>query len=64
VGVSYRTQDALIGLIELQIMPQLRLGYSYDYTLSDFGVYNKGTHELMLRVEIPNKKERINRKQD
>jgi type IX secretion system PorP/SprF family membrane protein len=55
VGVSYRTQDALVGLVELQITPQLRIGYSYDYTLSDFGGYNRGTHELMLRIEIPSK---------
>jgi len=30
------------------------LGYSYDYTISDFRAYSKGTHEVMLRWEIPN----------
>jgi type IX secretion system PorP/SprF family membrane protein len=54
-GLSYRIQDSFVGLFELQITPQLRLGYAYDYTFSDFGVYNKGTHEVMLRFEIPNK---------
>lgn len=52
VGASYRTGDALIGSIEFQLMPQLRLGYAYDYTISDLRSYNRGTHELMLRLEI------------
>ncbi|MBP1638683.1 MAG: putative rane protein [Bacteroidetes bacterium] len=55
IGLSYRTEDALVGLVEFQITTQLRIGYSYDYTLSDFAGYNRGTHELMLRIEIPNK---------
>jgi Bacteroidetes-specific putative membrane protein len=53
LGVSYRTQDALVGLFELQITPLFRIGYAYDYTISDFAKYNKGTHEVMLRLEIP-----------
>jgi len=56
LGVSYRHADAMVGLLEVQITPKLRLGYSYDYTISDFRTYNQGTHELMLRWEIPNSK--------
>jgi len=56
LGVSYRHADAVVGLLEVQITPKLRLGYSYDYTISDFRTYNQGTHELMLRWEIPNSK--------
>lgn len=55
IGLSYRLQDAVVGLLELQLSPKFRIGYSYDYTLSDFGRYNKGTHEVMLRLEIPSK---------
>lgn len=56
LGLSYRHADAVVGLLEVQITPKLRLGYSYDYTISDFRTYNQGTHELMLRWEIPNSK--------
>jgi type IX secretion system PorP/SprF family membrane protein len=52
VGVSYRTGDALVGSIEFQLLPELRLGYAYDYTLSDLKNYNRGTHEIMLRLEL------------
>jgi len=56
-GVSYRTGDAFVGMFELQLSPQLRLGYAYDYTISKLNTYNtKGTHELMLRYEFKSKK--------
>jgi len=60
LGVSYRTGDALVGMFEIQILPELRLGYAYDYTISNLRPFSKGTHELMLRYEFYNKKrERI-----
>lgn len=51
-GFSYRTGDALVGMAELQLSRQLRLGYAYDKTFSDLGSYNTGSHELMLRMEF------------
>lgn len=56
VGVSYRTNDAFVGMFEIQISPQLRLGYAYDYLISNLKTYSKGTHELMLRYEFNGKK--------
>jgi type IX secretion system PorP/SprF family membrane protein len=54
VGLSYRTGDALVGLLELQITPNIGFGYAYDYTLSQLKTFNNGTHELMLRYEFGN----------
>lgn len=51
-GASYRTGDAMVGMVELQLNKQLRLGYAYDKTFSDLGTYNNGTHEMMLRYEF------------
>lgn len=60
LGLSYRTADAFIAMFDIQILPELRLGYAYDYTISNLKPFNKGTHELMLRYEFSNKKkERI-----
>lgn len=56
LGVSYRTNDALIGMFELQVSPMLRIGYAYDYTISRLKTFSKGTHELMLRYEFNNDK--------
>ena len=52
VGGSYRTGDAYVGMVEWQMNRQLRFGYAYDKTFSNLGLYNSGTHELMLRLEI------------
>jgi len=48
VGVSYRNEDAIVGLLGLNITEKLRLGYSYDFTTSDVKDYSDGTHEIML----------------
>ncbi len=52
LGVSYRTGDSYVGMMELQLNKQLRLGYAYDKTFTNLSTYNSGTHELMLRVEL------------
>lgn len=52
VGASYRTGDAVSGLLEVQITNQLRLGYAYDHSISKLVKYNQGTHEVMLRFEF------------
>jgi type IX secretion system PorP/SprF family membrane protein len=51
-GFSYRTGDAIVGMAELQLSKQLRLGYAYDKTFSNLSAVNTGTHELMLRMEF------------
>ena len=48
VGASYRIQDAIVLMAGLEIIPNLKLGYSYDLTTSDIGNYSSGTHEIML----------------
>jgi len=52
LGMSYRTGDAVIGMLELQAAPNFRIGYSYDYTISNLSKYNSGTHELIMRYEF------------
>jgi type IX secretion system PorP/SprF family membrane protein len=52
LGFSYRTGDAIVGMIELQMNKQLRFGYAYDRTFTSLGNLNSGTHELMLRMEF------------
>lgn len=58
-GFSYRTGDAYVGMVELQMNNQFRLGYAYDKTFSNLGSYNTGTHELMLRMEFGSSKGKI-----
>ncbi|MFD2914356.1 PorP/SprF family type IX secretion system membrane protein [Psychroserpens luteus] len=54
-GASYRINErasALGAIADFQISKQLRLGYAYEYPLSDLRAYTSGTHEILLMFEI------------
>lgn len=52
VGAGYRLDDAVMGLANFRITPSLRIGYAYDYTLSNLGRFNSGSHEIMILFDI------------
>jgi type IX secretion system PorP/SprF family membrane protein len=56
VGASYRAGDAMIGMLELQISSDFRLGYAYEYPISTMNNFTKSTHELMIRYEFMSSK--------
>ena len=47
-GVSYRAGDALIGIIGIELYNGIRIGYSYDFPLTDIRKSTTGTHEFMI----------------
>jgi type IX secretion system PorP/SprF family membrane protein len=51
-GVGYRFGDAVTGLVNFAVTPQLRVGYAYDRTTSNLGDYNDGTHEFLLLFDL------------
>ena len=51
-GAGYRTGDALVGMVEYQVTPQMRIGYAYDMTTSRLRTYNTGSHEVMLGIDF------------
>jgi len=52
LGAGYRWDDSVSGLVNFYVTPTLRVGYSYDYTLSNLGQYNSGTHEIFLLFDL------------
>ncbi len=58
-GLQYRTEADMAAMMELQASPQLRIGYSYDRSLTKLVQYNSGSHEIMLRYEFGYKKGKI-----
>ena len=48
VGVSYRAGDALIGMVGFELYNGIRLGYAYDFTISDINKNSSGSHEFMV----------------
>ncbi len=54
-GVGYRINEnaaSLGGIVDLQVSKQLRIGYAYEYPLSDVRFYTSGTHEFLLMFEV------------
>ncbi|WP_207427124.1 type IX secretion system membrane protein PorP/SprF [Pedobacter sp. SYSU D00535] len=68
IGASYRTgvnlwkksslnsgtfhQNSVVGVVETYFSNKFRVGYAYDYSLSDLGNYSNGTHEISLGVVL------------
>jgi type IX secretion system PorP/SprF family membrane protein len=47
-GLSYRIDDSLAAMIGIQSTQKFRIGYAFEYSTSNFGRFNSGTHELLL----------------
>ena len=52
VGAALRTGDAYVGMAEVQVTKQLRIGYAYDYTISALKTIAGSSNEVMLRYEF------------
>jgi type IX secretion system PorP/SprF family membrane protein len=53
MGGSYRIGDAVSLLFNFGVTPDFRIGYAYDYTISDFSNTNtNGSHEIILLYDI------------
>ncbi len=52
LGLSYRWNDSINALLGFYISPKFQFGYSYDYTTTNLGNYNAGSHELFLRFNL------------
>lgn len=51
-GVAYRLDDAVSGLVNMYVTQDIRIGYAYDYTLSNLGQFNSGTHEIFILFDL------------
>jgi type IX secretion system PorP/SprF family membrane protein len=59
LGTAYRTGDAASLMVGFQLTQQLRLGYSYDYTLTDLQKFNSGSHEFTISYDFSFDKNRV-----
>jgi type IX secretion system PorP/SprF family membrane protein len=60
IGISYRTNDSMAGIIQLMVADGFVVGYAYDYILSSMSQYATGSNELMIRFYIPSQKGLMN----
>ena len=59
VGVGYRWDDSLSGLIGFNVGPKLTIVYAYDLTTSELRNFNSGTHEVFLRFELKSEEKQL-----
>ncbi|MGJ8734946.1 MAG: PorP/SprF family type IX secretion system membrane protein [Cellulophaga sp.] len=52
VGLGYRLDDAISGLASFRVTPDLKIGYAYDFTTSNLGDFNSGSHEIFILFDI------------
>ena len=56
LGASWRLgEEVLVGIVELQLSQQLKLGYAYEYNMGKLSTFVGGTHEIALRFEFGKK---------
>ncbi len=59
MGVSYRLDESISALINVRARRNLRIGYAYDYTITNLGNFNSGSHEIFLLFNFDFEKSRI-----
>jgi len=52
IGGAYRSNHDISAMVEVQINPQIKIGYSYDFSTSDIARYSNGSHEILFRYEL------------
>lgn len=52
IGGSFRTGESVVGLVEYQINSMFRVGYAFDYNLTQIRKFSAGSHEIMLGIDF------------
>lgn len=52
VGATYRLDDSFGGLVNFAVTPEIRVGYAYDYVVSELNNDTSGSHEVMLLFDL------------
>jgi type IX secretion system PorP/SprF family membrane protein len=48
LGAAYRFNDSVSLLMNINVTPNFKIGYSYDYTISNLSQFDSGSHEIGL----------------
>ncbi|UOY09312.1 type IX secretion system membrane protein PorP/SprF [Muricauda sp. SCSIO 64092] len=51
-GISYRFEDSVSAMFNISVTPFLRIGYAYDYVLSNLGAFESGSHEIFTLFDL------------
>jgi type IX secretion system PorP/SprF family membrane protein len=59
-GISYRSSQELVVLVNVKLIEKLRIGYAYDYALNKLATVSNGSHEIMLILDLNKEYKRAN----
>lgn len=59
LGASWRSMDAIVMLLQVQITEQLQFGYAYDFGTTDIRRVSSGSHEFYLNYRLSLSKSKI-----
>jgi len=51
LGVGFRSESGLVGLLRFDLVKYVTLAYAYDYTLSSMRFGSRSTHEVVLGIK-------------
>jgi len=51
-GASYRLNDSFGAMVNFAISPSIKIGYAYDYIVSDLKINSPSSHEIMLLFDL------------
>ncbi|HIA11258.1 MAG TPA: type IX secretion system membrane protein PorP/SprF [Flavobacteriales bacterium] len=51
-GLSYRHKDAIVVFLGYELNHMIKIGYSYDFTVSEIRKYSSGSHEIILGAKL------------
>jgi type IX secretion system PorP/SprF family membrane protein len=52
VGIGYRLDDSLSGMVNFQVMDNIRIGYAYDTIRSDLDIVTNASHEVFINFDL------------
>lgn len=58
-GNSLNKRNAIAAITQLYVTPALRIGYSYDYILSQLSNVRNGSHEVTLGITFGKRANRL-----
>ncbi|MDB5011957.1 MAG: putative rane protein [Daejeonella sp.] len=53
LGGSYRSFDSFNAIAQVYVTPKLAVGYSYDFSTTEFSKVQSGSHEISLKFRLP-----------
>ncbi|MEN8157148.1 MAG: type IX secretion system membrane protein PorP/SprF [Bacteroidota bacterium] len=59
LGANFRVGESLGMIVQYQVSNQLRLGYSYDFGISELSGYNSGSHEIAVSYDFRYQQKRM-----